>query len=45
MVGSGSIEDDIASENTTPSEDSNGSHPPQVNHYPMVFSFAGSHAR
>jgi len=35
LRGSGSIEDDIASENTNPSEDSDGSHPPQVNHYQL----------
>ena len=33
-AGSGSMEDDIASENTTSSEGSDGGHPPQVSHYP-----------
>lgn len=30
------MEDDIASENTTSSEGSDGGHPPQVSHYPIL---------
>src|SRR5690348_16238714 len=32
--GSGSIEEDIASEDSTSAETSGGSYPPQVSHYP-----------
>jgi serine/threonine protein phosphatase PrpC len=35
--GSGSMEDDSASENTTVSEGSDGDHPSQVSHYPYEF--------